>query len=183
MRWMTQGIHNLLQNLLILDDHLNGFIIFVIWHLINCSIHNFIILFNIRKKAPKRYLSFINMVDEDPHLIKICFDNRNDFLLSSNDLVPSSDDRHLFNIIWLAIQILFQVFFEFSDQILIVWVQLFIEACQNPQRFISHMWIELSRFVALRFENGLNGLSSSIIWDCGRRNRWERSWNRPVYRF
>lgn len=90
------------------------------------------------------YFSLVNMINYDPHLFRVDLYNPFDLFFLTKNFISRSYHGHLSNFWKWRIYVLCKLTFKLFDYLLIVRKMHLFNTCQNKQRFITHMCIQLS---------------------------------------
>lgn len=125
-------------------DRFDDLVIIRVWHLEQWSESNFIIVSQVFEKMRRWYFSFVNMIDYDPHLFRVDLYYSFDLFFLTKNFISRSYHGHLSNFWKWRVYVLCKLTFKLFDYLLIVWKMHLFNTCQNKQRFITHMCIQLS---------------------------------------
>ena len=126
----------------IFDEGFDHLVFVVVAHFVNCSEHDWVIVWQILKQCWGGDSPLVNMVDQHPQKwLVLCHDLFN-VCSSADDIVAWCDDCHLsdFREGWLQIER--KLFLEIFNHLLGVGEFLYIlEPCQNYQTFVGEVWV------------------------------------------
>ena len=99
------------------------------------------------------------MIDHGPHLFRIQLDNSFNIFLLSQNFVTRCNHGHFSDLRVGRAEVFFEISFELFDDLLVVGEVDLFDSCQNKQRFVSHVGIQLDIFEGSGAEDGFAGPS------------------------